>query len=179
MRIDIYTDGACKGNPGDGGYSFSIAIYDNAMLLFKKIVSVGVPNTTNNRMELSAVIDGLNTLYDCPPFAEISLKNESDPMYRNIVEINIYSDSQYVCKAINLKWLDKWVVDNFKKIKNPDLWSQMFSIINELKTNRNDLNFIWVKGHGGNEGNEQVDKLASSACGKSGIIIEDTIIVKQ
>ena len=135
-KVDIYTDGACSGNPGVGGYC--------AILIFKgieKIVSGGENETTNNRMELLAVIEGLKAL-------------------KEPCEVNLYSDSQYVINAINEKWLDGWVqagwrAESKKSVKNVDLWQALIPLLKQHK-----VTFIKVKGHSDNEYNNRCDKIA-------------------
>ena len=136
--VDIYTDGACSGNPGEGGYC--------AILLYKgteKVISGGEKDTTNNRMELIAVIEGLKAL--------------KEPCH-----VKLYSDSQYVINAINEGWLNKWMNENWRenskrKVKNVDLWQTLIPLINFHK-----VEFIKVKGHSDNEYNNRCDKIAVS-----------------
>ena len=135
-KVDIYTDGACSGNPGAGGYC-AILIFNG----IEKIVSGGAEETTNNRMELLAVIEGLKAL-------------------KEPCEVDLYSDSQYVINAINEKWLDGWVksewrAESKKSIKNVDLWQALIPLIKKHK-----VNFIKVKGHSDNEYNNRCDKIA-------------------
>ena len=135
-KVDIYTDGACSGNPGAGGYC-AILIFNG----IEKIVSGGEEDTTNNRMELVAVIEGLKAL-------------------KEPCEVNLYSDSQYVINAINEKWLDGWVqsgwrAESKKSVKNVDLWQALIPLIKKHK-----VNFIKVKGHSDNEYNNRCDKIA-------------------
>ena len=131
--VEIYTDGACSGNPGRGGYA--------AILLYgakKKIVAGGEKETTNNRMEMRAVIEALGAL--------------NQPC-----EVKIYSDSSYVVNAFNEGWLQNWQRTNFNnhKIKNIDLWEQLAE---RLKPHK--YMFIKVKGHSDNEYNNECDRLA-------------------
>ncbi len=134
--VDIYTDGACSGNPGVGGYC--------AILMFngkEKIVSGSEENTTNNRMELLAVIRGLEAL-------------------KEVCTVNLYSDSSYVINAFNEKWIDSWLANNWKTVgkkavKNVDLWQRLLELINQHK-----VNYIKVKGHSDNEYNNRCDKIA-------------------
>ncbi|MBO4251510.1 MAG: ribonuclease HI [Clostridia bacterium] len=135
-HVDIYTDGACSGNPGAGGYC-AILIFNGV----EKVISGGEPITTNNRMELLAVIEGLKTL-------------------KETCEVNLYSDSQYVINAINEKWLENWEKSNWrnaskKEVKNVDLWQKLIPLI---KTHK--VTFIKVKGHADNEYNNRCDKIA-------------------
>ena len=134
--VKIYTDGACSGNPGVGGYC-AILIYNGV----EKIVSGYEENTTNNRMELKAVIEGLKCLkFKCL--------------------VNVYSDSQYVIDAFNKNWITGWQVNgwrnsNKKDVKNPDLWQELINL-----TNKHEVTFIKVKGHSDNEYNNRCDKIA-------------------
>ena len=135
-KVDIYTDGACSGNPGAGGYC-AILIFNG----IEKIVSGGEADTTNNRMELVAVIAGLKAL-------------------KEPCEVDLYSDSQYVINAINEKWLDGWVqsgwrAESKKSVKNVDLWQALIPLLKKHK-----INFIKVKGHSDNEYNNRCDKIA-------------------
>lgn len=133
--ITLYTDGACSGNPGPGGYG--IILQCNGL---EKELSAGFARTTNNRMELMAVIVGLE-----------SIKWEN-------AEVNVYSDSTYVVKALNEGWLQKWVKTGFKKVKNVDLWQRFLQIYP-----RHQVSFHWVKGHASNPLNERCDRLAVAA----------------
>ncbi len=138
-KIVIYTDGACSGNPGHGGYA-AILIYGNK----KKIISGHEDFTTNNRMELKAVIEALKA---------IKKKN---------IPIEIYTDSTYVQKGVNL-WLENWKKRGFKKVKNVDLWIELDKLINSFKH----IKFIHVKGHSGNSLNQLVDSLAKKEIRKN------------
>ena len=134
-KVTIYTDGGASGNPGPGGYG--------AVLLsgkHRKELSGAFRMTTNNRMELLAVIIALE-----------ALKNHG-------TDVTIYSDSKYVVDAVMKKWVFGWVKKNFKDKKNPDLWKRFLKIYAEHK-----VEFVWVKGHAGNEFNEVADRLAVSA----------------
>ena len=134
MQVVIYTDGAAKGNPGNGGYG--------AVLLYgkhKRELSEGFVRTTNNRMELLAVIVALETL-------------------TRPVKATVYSDSKYVVDSVEKKWVFGWEKKNFKDKKNVDLWKR-FLKINKKHT----VNFVWVKGHAGNPLNERCDQLAVAA----------------
>ena len=136
--ITIYTDGACSGNPGAGGWG--------AVLLYKehrKTISGFVAETTNNQMEIKAVIEALKTV-----------KKSSS--------INIYSDSLYVQNGIT-KWIFTWKKNNWhnanrKPVKNIELWQEL-----EKETNKHTINWHWVKGHSGDKLNEEADKLAREA----------------
>lgn len=152
--VTIYTDGACANNPGAGGYGIVLMFEDRAGKVHKKTLSKGYNLTTNNRMELLAVIDALN-----------SLKMSCD--------IKLYSDSKYVIDAVNKKWLDSWVEKNWKlntknPVKNIDLWKKFL-----LAKAPHNIEFIWVKGHNDNEFNELCDKLAVDARSSSSLEIDD------
>lgn len=137
-KVTIYTDGACSGNPGKGGWG-SILIYGDAV----KEISGGEDNTTNNRMELKAVIEALKAL-------------------KSPCDVEIYSDSAYVVNAFTQKWIDNWIKNNWKtadkkSVKNVDLWQELLVLI---KTHN--VTFKKVKGHSDNELNERCDKLAKA-----------------
>lgn len=137
-KVEIYTDGACSGNPGIGGWGAYLKYKDNV-----KELSGSDENTTNNRMELVAAIEGLKIL-----------KKSS--------EVNLYTDSVYLKDGIT-KWIFNWQKNNWKNankkdVKNKDLWIQLLEVVN-----KHDINWIWVKGHEGNIGNEIADNLATSA----------------
>ena len=135
-KITLYTDGAARGNPGRGGYG-AVLIYGN----HKKELSKGFKHTTNNRMELWAIIAGLESI----------TKRE--------LPITIYSDSQYVVNSINKGWLNTWMKTNFKGgKKNPDLWKKYHSLSKDFI-----INIVWVKGHADNEFNNRCDELATVA----------------
>ena len=135
MSIVIYTDGSAKGNPGNGGYG--IVMMSGS---YRKELKQGFKLTTNNRMELLAVIIALE-----------SVKKENS-------EITIYSDSKYVVDAVNKKWVFGWEKKNFNKKKNPDLWIRFLKIFK-----KHIVTFIWIKGHAENVENEKCDYLAVSA----------------
>ncbi|MBA2422792.1 MAG: ribonuclease HI [Chitinophagales bacterium] len=144
QTIYIYTDGACSGNPGRGGYGIIL----KAGNLLKEI-SGGFAKTTNNRMELMAVIKGLE-----------ALKNEGS-------KVVVVSDSKYVTEAINLRWLFNWEKKGWKKVKNPDLWQRLLQLYR-----KHDVKFEWVKGHASHPENERCDELAVSAI-RFGVLQED------
>lgn len=139
MSIEIYTDGACSGNPGPGGWGAILRWNGH-----EKEISGGETDTTNNRMEMMAVIRGLE-----------ALKEENK-------KVTLYTDSKYVKQGVE-EWLEGWKAKNWKTaskkpVKNQDLWEQIDSLISRF-----DVEFIWVKGHSGHEFNERVDKLAVAA----------------
>ena len=133
--IHLYTDGASTGNPGPGGFGV-ILIYGDR----KKEISKGYRETTNNRMELMAVIEGLR-----------AIKNPEIP-------VEIFSDSQYVINAIDKGWVFGWEQKNFKGKKNKDLWMEFLELYPKFK-----LKLHWVRGHNGHPQNERCDELATSA----------------
>lgn len=154
MIVDIYTDGASKGNPGLAGYGW-VMITDNS----KKYKSYGVKHATNNQMELGAVIDVIKTILSVPR--------------SKVMTLNIHSDSKYVCDAFNKGWINKWIKEDFLKIKNPNLWKELYELITLFgEPSYGKINFIWVKGHNGNEFNEEADSLAQMACGHEGIVMQ-------
>ncbi len=135
-EVNIYTDGACSGNPGKGGYC-AILIYGE----IEKVVSGFEDNTTNNRMEILAAIMGLKAL-------------------KEPCKVNLYSDSQYLISAFNEGWIISWQQNNWKnsnkkEVKNVDLWKDIINL-----TNIHEVTFIKVKGHSDNEYNNRCDKIA-------------------
>lgn len=137
MKVEIFTDGACSGNPGKGGYGILMRV---AGISYRKTFSQGFRKTTNNRMELLAVIVALE-----------KLKNTDN-------EVHIYTDSKYVSDAINQKWLFGWQKKGFAKVKNPDLWKRFYPLFIMHKPV-----FHWIKGHNGHPENELCDQLAVAA----------------
>ena len=135
MSVEIYTDGAAKGNPGNGGYGVVLLSGKH-----RKEISQGFKLTTNNRMELLAVIIGLE-----------SLKKEGETVI-------IYSDSKYVVDAVEKKWVFSWEKKSFNKRKNPDLWIRFLKIYRQ-----HNVTFKWVKGHSNNLENDRCDLLAVEA----------------
>ena len=138
-KVAIYTDGACSGNPGKGGWG-AVLVYRSA----EKELSGGEKNTTNNRMELTAVI--------------MALKELKEPC-----EVTVTTDSKYVCDAINRGWLESWRKNGWRKADkkpalNVDLWEELLTLLAVHK-----VEFVWVKGHNGHPYNERCDKLAVSA----------------
>ena len=134
-EVTIYTDGACSGNPGPGGWG-AILQYGSAV----KEMSGGEPETTNNRMELTGVITALSAL-------------------KEPCRVTLYTDSQYVENAVNLGWLESWQKRGWRRkggeVKNPDLWQALIPL---LETH--EVTFVWVKGHAENEYNNRCDELA-------------------
>ena len=134
-QVSIYTDGACSGNPGPGGYGIILMAGEH-----KKEFSEGYKLTTNNRMELLAVIKGLEMLKT------------------NKHEVVIYSDSKYVIDSVMQKWVFGWAKKNFAGKKNADLWMRFLKVYPLFK-----IKFIWVKGHANNPNNNRCDELAVAA----------------
>ena len=134
--VTIYTDGSSRGNPGPGGYGTILMAGQ-----YKKELSQGYRHTTNNRMELMAVIEGLKALKKAG------------------IHVTVYSDSQYVVNTVEKGWLKKWIATNFAGgKKNKDLWLEYHRIAKDFK-----VKFIWVKGHANNPFNNRCDELATVA----------------
>ena len=137
-KVDIYTDGACRGNPGKGGWG-AVLVYNGR----EKELSGGEKETTNNRMELTAAIKALRQL-------------------REPCEVTLTSDSKYLIDAITKKWVYSWKAKNWKKSDgskalNIDLWEELLPLLETHK-----VTFVWVKGHDGHPYNERCDKLATA-----------------
>lgn len=135
-KVNIYTDGACLGNPGPGGYGVILEYNGNI-----REYSAGCASTTNNRMELSAVIAGLS-------------------MLKEPCEVILYSDSKYVVDAIEKKWVYSWKSKGWKKTDkspalNVDLWEELLPLLEKHK-----VSFVWLKGHAGHPQNERCDQMA-------------------
>ena len=139
-KIEIYCDGSCLGNQGPGGWG-AILRFKTGDKVHEKRLSEGAAHTTNNQMELTAVIESLKTL-------------------KEPCEIDMYSDSSYVCRGIN-EWLNGWVKKGFKNVKNPELWQEYLIV---SKTHK--VNAIWVKGHAGHAENEECDNMAREVAEK-------------
>jgi ribonuclease HI len=144
-NVIIYTDGACSGNPGPGGYGV-VLISGN----HRKEISEGFRLTTNNRMELLAAIKGLEAL------------KKQDTIVR------LYTDSQYLANAVNNGWVFDWERKHFKKKKNQDLWIRFLDLYR-----RHNVTLIWLKGHNNDTENERCDILAVNAS-KQNVLSEDT-----
>lgn len=136
-KVHIYTDGACSGNPGKGGYGIVMEWVGKP---YKKEFSEGFRLTTNNRMELLAVI--------------VALEN----LKTNNIEVTVFSDSKYVVEAVEKKWLFGWEQKGFKGKKNPDLWKRFLKVYRE-----HIIKFQWIKGHNEHPQNERCDLLAVQA----------------
>ena len=141
MSVEVYTDGAAKGNPGKGGYGVVMLSGKH-----RKEISEGFELTTNNRMELLSVIIALE-----------NLKKEKSVVI-------IYSDSKYVVDSVEKKWVFGWEKKNFSKKKNPDLWIRFLKIFR-----KHSVRFIWIKGHSNIKENERCDKLAVDAAESSNL----------
>jgi ribonuclease HI len=150
VTITIYTDGASKGNPGPGGYGTILMSGEH-----RKELSAGYILTTNNRMELLAVIVGLEALKIAP------------------CNVTIYSDSKYVVDAIEKQWIQSWCRSNFKNKKNKDLWLRYLNV-----AQKHNIKFVWIKGHDGNIFNERCDRLAVQAT-ESSDLKEDTWYIQN
>ena len=144
VDVTIYTDGACSGNPGSGGYGTVLVYIDSNNIKHEKELSCGYKSVTNNQMELMAVIAGLEAL-------------------KKPANVTIISDSKYVVDAFNNNWIDNWIKKGWKNsnkepVKNENLWKRL------LKAKEmHDVKFVWVKGHAGHEYNERCDNLAVTA----------------
>lgn len=135
--VELYTDGACRGNPGRGGWG-AILVYGK----YERELSGGERETTNNRMELTAAIVGLETL--------------KEPCH-----VTLYSDSKYLVDAFLLGWVESWRDHGWRRgrdeLKNPDLWARLYEL-----TKTHSVDFVWVKGHNGHDYNERCDRLATA-----------------
>ncbi|HSD63206.1 MAG TPA: ribonuclease HI [Ignavibacteriaceae bacterium] len=147
--VEIYTDGASSGNPGPGGYGVVLIHNDN-----RKELSGGFRKTTNNRMELMAVIEGLSAL-------------------KSKCKVIIHSDSKYIVDAVQEGWIYKWsergwMRDRKHKVENPDLWKKLFALLKE-----HEVVFTWVKGHNGHIENERCDILAVKASQSKNLQVDE------
>jgi ribonuclease HI len=138
-RVVIYTDGACSGNPGPGGYA-AVLLYEKK----RKEISGGFARTTNNRMELKAVIEALKAL-------------------KQLCDVTLYSDSQYIVQAMSKGWAGRWRTNNWKRNNkeaavNPDLWEELLQL-----TEKHNVEFRWIRGHAGDRENERADQLSVAA----------------
>lgn len=148
--VNIYTDGACSGNPGVGGYGTILVYTDSDGIKHEKEISEGYKYTTNNQMELLAVITGLEAL-------------------KKSCKVTVYSDSKYVVEAFNNNWIDGWIKKGWKTaskspVKNVELWQRLLKA-----KEQHEVEFIWVKGHAGHDYNERCDSLAVAACKKDNL----------
>ena len=159
MQVRIYTDGAARGNPdGPGGYGTVLEYIDSKGMLHTKELSQGYRRTTNNRMELMAVIAGLEAL-------------------NRPCMVDLYSDSKYVVDAFNQHWIDGWIKKGWKRgknepVKNIDLWKRLMKA-----KEPHQITFHWVKGHDGHLQNERCDTLATSAADGQELLEDPGIIL--
>jgi len=147
-EIVIYTDGAARGNPGPGGYGV-VMIYGK----HRRELSEGFEMTTNNRMELMAVIRGLQ-----------SLKRDDLP-------VKIFTDSRYVSDSVNKRWVFAWETKGFKKKKNPDLWREFLEVYRRFS-----VSVIWIKGHANIPENERCDQLAVEASHGKKLLVDSAYV---
>lgn len=150
-RVQIYTDGGASGNPGPGGFGVLMMYGEH-----RKEISGGFRLTTNNRMELLAVIKALE-----------ALKKPG-------MEVDVYSDSKYVVDAVEKGWVMSWEKKNYLKKKNPDLWKRFL-----LVYRKHQVQFHWVKGHAGNVNNERVDHLAVAAYQTTELLVDEAYEASQ
>jgi ribonuclease HI len=160
-EVMLFTDGACRGNPdGPGGFGLVLEYVDKSGKKHVKELSGGYRNTTNNRMELLAVIKGLEAL--------------TKPC-----KVKIFTDSQYIVNAFNQGWIKSWLLNDWKRgkkkepVKNTDLWKRLLAA-KEI----HEVEFCWVKGHAGHSQNERCDQLATEAA-DSNHLLDDQIIDKS
>lgn len=140
-ELFAYTDGACSGNPGPGGWGVLLLAKDGERVVKERTLSGGEAETTNNRMELTAAIEALNAL-------------------KSASKVTLYTDSKYVMDGIN-EWMPNWKKRGWKTaarkpVKNKDLWQALDEAVE-----RHDIDWRWVRGHDGNPGNEMADELAN------------------
>ena len=155
MNVQIYTDGAARGNPdGPGGYGAVLQFWDSKGQLHEKELSQGYIKTTNNRMELMAAIAGLEAL-------------------NRPCRVELYSDSRYLVDAFNQHWIDGWLKKGWKRgknepVKNVDLWKRLLAA-----KEKHQVTFHWVKGHAGHPQNERCDELATTAADGNARIVDE------
>lgn len=181
MPVELYTDGSCLKNPGAGGYGYVIRYWettgeDGDLPEAKSIENKqGYRLTTNNRMEIMASIAGVNNVIELIRSGQFS----------GVSQLNIISDSEYLCNAVNQRWIDKWQENNWmtsgwkgsqpQPVKNKDLWEQVLKYKKDLQELGVNLTLTWVKGHDNTEFNEVADKLAVSASHDSTNHLIDTM----
>ena len=157
MLVELYTDGAARGNPdGPGGYGVVLEYVDSKGQLHIRELSQGYVKTTNNRMELLAVIVGLEAL-------------------NRPCQVTVYSDSKYVVDAFNQQWIDGWLKKDWKRgknepVKNVDLWKRLLQA-----KEPHEVTFCWVKGHDGHAQNERCDELATTAADGDSLLVDEAI----
>lgn len=177
--VELYTDGSCLRNPGMGGYGYIIRYTedDPENPSVPKFVDIeknqGFRYTTNNRMEIMAAIFGVRNVIDEITSGKI----------KGCTQINLFSDSEYLCKPINNRWINRWMDNNWmtsgfggkspSPIKNKDLWEQVIEIQNKTREMNISLVFNWVKGHENNEMNNRADQLAVAASTGTNHIIDE------
>lgn len=160
MKVTIYTDGSARGNPdGPGGYGTILEYIDPKGQIHKRELSAGYKKTTNNRMELMAAIVGLEALI-------------------KPCQVELYSDSQYLVKAFNDRWINSWLKNNWKNskkepVKNVDLWQRLLKAMEPHQ-----VTYIWVKGHAGHPGNERCDQLATMAADGGNLLVDPGVSEK-
>lgn len=157
LKVTLYTDGSARGNPdGPGGYGAVLHFVDSKGMLHERELSAGYKRTTNNRMELMAVIAGLEAL--------------TKPC-----QVEIISDSKYVTDAFNQRWIDSWLKKNWRgasgPVKNVDLWQRLLKAAEPHQ-----IHFTWVKGHAGHPENERCDKLATTAADGDGLLTDPGVL---
>ena len=157
MHVDVYTDGAARGNPnGPGGYGAVIKYVDPNGRLYEREYSGGYVKTTNNRMELMALI--------------VALEHLIKPC-----EVSVYSDSKYVVDAFNEHWIDGWKKKGWKRsggeLLNTDLWKRLYELVS-----KHEVSFNWVKGHAGHPENERCDALATAAADGDELMIDEGVL---
>ena len=151
-KVELFTDGACSGNPGPGGFGVILKYNETT-----KEISAGYKSTTNNRMELLAVITGLEALkFPCA--------------------VTVYSDSKYVVDAIAKGWLYSWQMKGWKKSDgkpalNVDLWQRLVPLLE-----KHEVDFVWLKGHAGHEYNEKCDSLAVAASQSDNLLVDTGVM---
>lgn len=150
-KVLLYTDGACRGNPGNGGYGSILKFEDAQGKVHSKELSAGYRQTTNNRMELLAVIRGLEEL-------------------KRPCDVQVFTDSKYIVNAFEEGWVDNWLKNNWKRnkkeaVKNQDLWKHLLELMKLHK-----VEYQWVKGHNGHPENERCDELATAAADGSNLL---------
>lgn len=157
MKVMIYTDGSARGNPdGPGGYGTVLQYIDSKGQMHEREYSAGYKKTTNNRMELMAAIVGLEAL-------------------TRSCQVDLYSDSQYLVKAFNDRWIQNWQKNNWKNskkepVKNIDLWKRLLKAMEPHQ-----VQYIWVKGHAGHPENERCDQLATAAADGTDLLVDSGV----
>lgn len=182
--VELYTDGSCLRNPGMGGLAYIIRYSVdspnendfpmNKPVTFKEIEgNQGFRYTTNNRMEIMAGIYGIRAI----------IENIKSGIIQGVNQINLFTDSKYLCNSINQKWINRWMENNWmtsgfqgkppQPVKNKDLWEQVVALQNELKSMNINLTLNYIEGHAGHEFNEKADKLAVAASSGTNHIIDE------